>query len=151
MSKTQLHTGYQRVLAFLESPVLLQISLRHFIQTCFTFLIPLNFFLKKEIFLRTENSTLVYLYPKSSAQLFTTQFCLIYVTAPLFPGGFRKNTNSWCARIGPPPNSGKFECSYSKNHNVLIWQNMWFFRGGFRSNAYFQLKSKKCSRSNKYF
>ena len=69
MSKTQLHTGYQRVLAFLESPVLLQISLRHLIQTCFTFLIPLNFFLKKEIFLRTENSTLVYLYLNSSVPL----------------------------------------------------------------------------------
>ena len=41
-----------------------------------------------------ENSTLVYLYLKSSVQLFTTQFCLIYVTAPLFPGGFRKKTNS---------------------------------------------------------
>ena len=33
-----------------------------------------------------ENSTLVYLYLKSSVQLFTTQFCLIYVTASLFPG-----------------------------------------------------------------
>ena len=41
-----------------------------------------------------ENSTLVYLYLKSSVQLFTTQFCLIYVTAPLFPVGFRKNTDS---------------------------------------------------------
>ena len=41
-----------------------------------------------------ENSTLVYLYLKSRVQLFTTQFCLIYVTAPLFLGGFRKKTNS---------------------------------------------------------
>ena len=41
-----------------------------------------------------ENCTLVYLYLKSSVQLFTTKFCLIYVTAPLFPGGFRKKTNS---------------------------------------------------------
>ena len=40
-----------------------------------------------------ENSTLVYLYLKSSVQ-FTTHFCLIYVTAPLFPGGFQKKTNS---------------------------------------------------------
>ena len=32
-----------------------------------------------------ENSTLVYLYLKSSVQSFTTQFYLIYVTAPLFP------------------------------------------------------------------
>ena len=32
-----------------------------------------------------ENCTLVYLYLKSSVQLFTTQFCLIYVKAPLFP------------------------------------------------------------------
>ena len=54
MSKPQLHTGYpvcQTVLAFLESPVLLQISLRHFIQACFTFLTAVNFSLKKEIFL----------------------------------------------------------------------------------------------------
>ena len=41
----------QRVLAFLESPVLFQISLRHFIQACFTFLTAVNFSLKKEIFL----------------------------------------------------------------------------------------------------
>ena len=41
-----------------------------------------------------ENSTLVYLYLKSSVQSFTTQFYLIYVTTPLFPGGFRKKTNS---------------------------------------------------------
>ena len=41
-----------------------------------------------------ENSTLVYLYLKSSVQSFTTQSYLIYVTTPLFPGGFRKKTNS---------------------------------------------------------
>ena len=83
MSKTQMHTGYpvcQRVLAFLESPVLLQISLRHFMQTCFNFLIPFNFFLKKEIFLRTENSTLVYLYLNSSVPL----VFFFFVTAPFF-------------------------------------------------------------------
>ena len=83
-----------------------------------------------------ENSTLVYLYLKSSVQLFTTQFCLIYVTAPLFPGGFRKKTNSWCARIAVNLNVHiqKFTlCSNGKK---------WFFGGGCRSNAYFQLKNK---------
>ena len=93
----------QRVHAFLKSPwpMLLQISLRNIciLLACFTFLKAVS--VEERNFSR-ENSTLVYLYLKSSVQLFTTQFCLIYVTAPLFPGGFRKNTNSWCARIGPP-------------------------------------------------
>ena len=42
----------------------------------------------------THPTSMFYLYLKSSVQLFTTQFCLIYVTAPLFPGRFRKKTNS---------------------------------------------------------
>ena len=84
-----------------------------------------------------ENSTLVYLYLKSSVQLFTKQFCLIYVTAPLFPGGFRKKTNSWCARIAVNLNVHIQKitlCSYGKTCD--------FFRGGYRSNAYFQLKNE---------
>ena len=103
ISKKQLYNGNpvcQRVHAFLTSPwpMLLQISLRRILLACFTFLKAVSV---EERNFSGENSTLVYLYLKSSVQLFTTQFCLIYVTAPLFPGGFRKNTNSWCARIGP--------------------------------------------------
>ena len=70
-----------------------------------------------------ENSILVYLYLKSSVQLFMTQFCSIYVTAPLFPGGFRKKTNSWCARIAVNLNVHIQKitlCSYGKR---------WFFSG----------------------
>ena len=85
----------QRVHAFLKSPwpMLLQISLRSIciLLACFTFLKAVS--VEERNFSR-ENSTLVYLYLKSSVHLFTTQFCLIYVTAPLFPGGFRKKTNS---------------------------------------------------------
>ena len=98
------------------------------------------FFLLKAVSERNfscENSTLVYLYLKSSVQLFTTQFCLIYVTAPLFPGGFRKKTNSWCARIAVNLNVHIQKitlCSYGKTCD--------FFRGGYRSNAYFQLKNE---------
>ena len=120
MSKTQLHTGYpvcQRVLAFLESPVLLQISLRHFIQTCFTFLIPFNFFLKKEIFLRTENSTLVYLYLNSSVPL-VFFFCH---SSFLFPGGFEKKTNL-CARVALNLNVSHFK----KSHCVQIAKHVIF-------------------------
>ena len=122
MSKTQLHTGYQRVLAFLESPVLLQISLRHFIQTCFTFLIPLNFFLKKEIFLRTENSTLVYLYLNSSVPLVFFFFFFFFVKAYfIFPGGFEKKTNL-CARVALNLNVSHFK----KSHCVQIAKHVIF-------------------------
>ena len=75
MSKTQPHTGYplcQRVLAFLESPELLQISLRHIIQACFTFLTAVNFSLKKEIFLVRTLHLFTCMYLKSSVPLFTT-------------------------------------------------------------------------------
>ena len=53
------------------------------------------------------------------------------------PGGFRKKPNSWCARIAVNLN-----VHIQKNHIVLIWQNMCFFRGGYGINAYFQLKNK---------
>ena len=125
----------QRVHAFLTSPwpMLLQISLRRILLACFIFQKQFPF---EERNFSGENSTLVYLYLKSSVQLFTTQFCLIYVTAPLFPRGFRKKTNSWCARIAVNLNVHIQKitlCSYGKT---------WFFRGGYRSNAYFQLKNE---------
>ena len=115
-------------------PMLLQISLRRILLACFTFLKAVS--VEERIF-SSENSTLVYLYVKSSVQLFTTQLCLIYVTAPLFPGRFRKKTNLWCARIALNLNVHIQKitlCSYGKN--------VWFFREGYRSNAYFQLKNE---------
>ena len=58
--------------------------------TVMFYLFKSSFRLKQESF-RGENSTLVYLYLKSSASLFTTYFFFeIYVISPLFPGGFRK-------------------------------------------------------------
>ena len=127
----------QRVHAFLKSPwpMLLQISLRNIciLLACFTFLKAVS--VEERNFSR-KNSTLVYLYLKSSVHLFTTQFCLIYVTAPLFPGGFRKKTNSWCARIAVNLNVHIQKitlCSYGKT---------WVFRGGYRSNEYFQSKNE---------
>ena len=90
MSKPQLHTGYpvcQRVLAFLESPVLFQISLRHFIQACFTFLTTVNFSLKKEIFLVRTLHLFTCIY--SQVFLYLRHIVVlnryIYVTAPFFP------------------------------------------------------------------
>ena len=91
--------------------------------TVMFYLFKSSFRLKQESF-RGENSTLVYLYLKSSASLFTTYFFFLNLPHISFVSGRLPKVDQFMVW----QNSGKFEPSiFKKSHCAHIAKHMIFF------------------------